>query len=243
MAIDIQAVRQIVEDLAGQVDGILAISDRPAQRREYQKWFSQAQLLVSKYLPSMADELKNLYYMPPETLESSKDAFVYFGIRSYLRTTPGYEMERGFRERFEADIEQQRGILLAVSQVIDIKALDVAALVTADLVGGELNEARLLLRHGFIRAAGAVAGVALEAHLKLLHDQSGLTYGDSDTINPLANRLRQASAISLGDEKKCIAMADTRNKCDHKNKEDPMMEEVAELIDDVDRFTKRVQIA
>lgn len=36
-------------------------------------------------------------------------------------------------------------------------------------------------------------------------------------------------------------MADTRNKCDHKKEEDPQPEEVAELIEDVERFTKRVQ--
>lgn len=241
MAVDIQATKELVEDLAARIDAILKISDRAALRREYQQWFSQAQLLVSKYSPSTADELKNLYYTPPSKSDSSADVYVYYGIRSYLRTTADWGKEAEFRKRFEADIEQQRGILLAIPQVMDILALDVAALVTADLVRGELHESRLLLEHGFTRAAGAVAGVALEAHLKLLHDQSGLTYNDTDSINPLASRLRQANVISLGDEKKCIAMADTRNKCDHKNKQDPTAAEVSELIDDVDRFVKRVQ--
>lgn len=107
----------------------------------------------------------------------------------------------------------------------------------------ELNEARSLLKRGSIRAAGAVAGVALEAHLKLLHNQSGLPYTDKDSIAPLATRLRKNDIISLGDEKKCIAMADTRNKCDHKKREEPTETEVRELVDDVDRFVKRVQVS
>ena len=181
MPVDIQAVNNLAGALAAQVDEILQISDRSAQRRECQRWYSQVQLLVSKHLPNRSDELSNLYYSPGPNLDSSKDVHTYYGIRSYLRTTPNWERESEFRQRFEADIEQQRGILFAVPHVIDMQALDVAALVTADLVRGELNEARLLLDHGFERAAGAVAGVALEAHLKLLHDQSGLTYTDKDT--------------------------------------------------------------
>lgn len=157
-------------------------------------------------------------------------------------TTDWRDKESEFRNRFKADIEQQKGILLAIPNVIDMLALDMATLVTADLISGELNQARHLLENGFIRPAGAIAGVALEAHLKLLHDQSGLNYEIADTINPLAKRLRQADKITLGDEKKCIAMADTRNKYDHKSKQEPTPEEVTELIDDVDRFVKRVHI-
>jgi hypothetical protein len=242
MAIDIQGLKMLVEELAAQVDGLLAISDSPELRREYLKWYSQAQLVVNKSLSSMAREFGKLYYAAEET-DGEGDAWHYWGIRSYLRTTQDYsDKVRLFEKRFRADVEQQRGILLAIPHAIDIRALEIAALVTADLVEGELNEAHLLLSHGFVRAAGAVAGVALEAHLKLLHNQSNLTYSDKDTIVPLATRLRQAGAITLGDEKKCIAMSDTRNKCDHKNKQDPTSEEVDELIDDVDRFVKRVQV-
>jgi hypothetical protein len=63
-----------------------------------------------------------------------------------------------------------------------------------------------------------------------------------DTIVSLAARLRKEDVISLGDEKKCIAMADTRNKCDHQKNEEPTEGEAEELLDDVDRFTKRVQV-
>jgi hypothetical protein len=244
MGIDIQKLKDWIENLSSQVVILLEIENRGELRREYQKWYSQAQLLVSNNLPSMAAEFKNLYYTPGKEKDSTADAYTYFGIRSYLRTIPEdwSQKQESFNRRFRADLDQQRGILLAVPLIIEMRALEVAALVTADLVQGELNEARHLLDHGFIRASGAVAGVALESHLKLLCDQSNLPCLEKDSIVSLSTNLRQNGFISLGDEKQCIAMADTRNKCDHKKKKDPTKGEVEELIDDVDRFTKRVQV-
>jgi hypothetical protein len=230
---DVQSLNKLIDELAKHADSILVIpqGEMPKIRVEYQKWYSQVSQIVGTYLPTRAPEMEKLYN-DPET----KGGW-YFGIRSYLRSD-----DQNYKHRFEADVQQQKGILLAVPHVLKIRAHEVAALVTADLVQGELDEARALLEHGFTRAAGAIAGVALEAHLKLLHNQSGLDYTQKDTINPLVSRLRQNNIITIGDEKKCIAMAETRNKCDHKQSDDPSKEEVKELIDDVDRFTKRVQI-
>ncbi|MBE9507297.1 MAG: hypothetical protein IMY86_04540 [Chloroflexi bacterium] len=232
MPIDTAALETQIQNLSKQTDAILAIPHNQLDRirREYQTWYSQVHLIVKTHLPERLAELKVLYTSPRALYAG------YYGIASFLDGT--------FRDRtpFVAQLEQQRGILLAVPHVIALRALEVAALVTADLVQGELNQARLLLEHGFIRAAGAVAGVALEAHLKLLHDQADLAYTDKDTIVPLATRLRKNGFISIGDEKKCIAMADTRNRCDHKKTTDPTQEEVEELLGDVDRFTKRVQV-
>jgi len=236
MTIDIDALTTKVEEISLQVDHILKISSMPELRCEYQRWYSQVHHLVAIYVSGRLQELENLYYTPSTAYSVEAETAAYIGIRSYLR---GGDK---FRLRFEADFEQQRGILISISDIVGLRALEVAALVTADLVKNEIDEARLLLNHGFIRAAGAIAGVALEAHLKLLHHQSGLSYEEQDTIIPLSSRLRQKDIISLGDEKKCIAMSDTRNKCDHKKSEEPTVEEVNELIDDVDRFTKRVQV-
>lgn len=242
MQINIEDLITRITELTNEVNTILGISDKAELRREYLKWYSQAQLLVSKYLPGMEEEFKDLFYSPGEQ-SSQTDAWFYHGIRSYLRTTSQWkDYENQFRGRFHADIEQQRGILLSIPDTLNIRAMDIAALVTSDLVDGELNESRLLLSHGFVRAAGAVAGVALESHLKLLHEQSKTEYSKTDTIVTLATNLRQANVITLGDEKKCIAMADIRNLCDHKKKRDPNEDEVEELIEDVDKFVKRVQV-
>ena len=231
MPIDVQALKAKVADLSKQVESILAVSDMTTLRREYQQWFSQVRHIVSVHIPDRLEEFRYFYSRSP-------DETGYGGIQSHLGGDGSY---RHFRTFFQADLDQQQGILLSVPHIIELRVLEVAALVTSDLVQGELNEARLLLEYEFARAAGAIAGVALESHLKLLHNQSGLTYTGKDSIVPLASNLRQHNIITLGDEKRCIAMADTRNKCDHKKEEDPTREEVEELIEDVDRFTKRVQ--
>lgn len=243
MPIDVQVLEDLIKELSDQVDQFSKISDKSELRREYQKWYSQAQHLVSSHLPSGLEEFQTLYLDPNPLIRSfTTDEIDYLGTRRCLRTTLKFkDREESFRRLFFADVEQQRGILLAVPQILNIRALEVTALVTADLMEGELNEARLLLEHGFIRAAGAVAGVALEANLKLLHDQTGLEYPDKKSIVSLATNLRMHDVITLGDEKICIAIADTRNKCDHKEEKKPTEEEVEELIEDVGRFAMRVQ--
>ena len=228
---DLKAIENRIHELAEKANLLLKMPqhDPIAVGTEYETWFSQACLIVEAHLPERAKEFRDLYR------SSNPEYGGYRGISSYF-----YEGKN--RELFETELQRQKGILLAVPSIIELRALEVTALVTANLVENELDEARLLLEHGFIRGAGAVAGVALEAHLKLLHNQSKLTFTDKDTIVPLATNLRKNNVITLGDEKKCIAMADTRNKCDHKMKDAPSIEEVEELIDDVDRFTKRVQV-
>ena len=213
MTIDIDALGSKITSLSEQVKGLLALSDMSQLRIGYQRWYSQVKYIVNAYLPKRLKELERFYDF----------------ISRYL-TNPSHldYAGKGSRMQFQTALEQQQGILLSVPHVIELRVFEVTVLVTADLVQGELHQAGLLLEHGFIRASGAVAGVALESHLKLLHSKSGLTYTDKDSIVPLASRLRQNSFISLGDEKKCIAMADTRNKCDHKKPNDPTMDEVAE---------------
>ena len=240
MAIDLQALRTKIEQLASEADQLVQETDPNKLPRLYQSWYSQVHHIVRIQHPSRLEDLERLYSVNPEASAMSFGTRgLYYGMQTYVQ-----DADPDHRPAFVSGLEQQRGILLAVPNIIVLRVLEVAALVTADLVQGELAQATLLLESGFIRAAGAVAGVALEAHLKLLHDQSSppLAYGDKDTIVPLATRLRKAGVISLGAEKQCIAMADTRNTCDHKKKQDPTEEEVQELIDDVDRFTKRVQV-
>ncbi len=192
MPLNIKALADKVNDLSSQVDTILKIGNRPERRREYERWYSQARRIVEVHLPGRLAELEQLYFTPSKAYSSEVDTRVYLGIRSDLRSSGSR-----FQDRFHADIELQRGILLAVPEIIDLRALEVAALVTADIVDSELGQARVLLQHGFIRAAGAVSGVALEAHLKLLHNQSGLDYKEEDTIVPLATRLRKEGSITV----------------------------------------------
>ena len=59
----------------------------------------------------------------------------------------------------------QLSILQAVRTRFESSLHDIRQLVQADLFDSELDAARELLKSGFLRAAGAVAGVVIEKHL------------------------------------------------------------------------------
>ena len=59
----------------------------------------------------------------------------------------------------------QLKILESVRTRFDTSLFDIAQLVRADLFDSELDAARELAKNGFLRGAGAIAGVILERHL------------------------------------------------------------------------------
>jgi len=62
-------------------------------------------------------------------------------------------------------------------------------MITADLLDSELSQAELLYKHDFYRASGAIAGVVLERFLKTLCEVNQITFGENDTIEPLATKV------------------------------------------------------
>ncbi|MCW7075991.1 MAG: HEPN domain-containing protein [Candidatus Syntrophoarchaeum sp.] len=142
-------------------------------------------------------------------------------------------------KEFTDFFDTQRNLLLSLPEVFEIQNLKLRRTISADLVESELEEARLLLDHGFIRAAGAVAGVALERYLKTLCETSTppVNHTVIKGINSLAQGLRKAGHLSETKRKKIEWLGDIRNKCDHA-KEEPPIEEVKELINGTEGFVK-----
>jgi hypothetical protein len=102
-----------------------------------------------------------------------------------------------------------------------------------------LYEAKALFRANYINAAGAIAGVVLERHLKgLCEIQNPPIVARGDTINPLNDALRNAQVYDLTQQRRIQVMADIRNRCDHATSTPPRKEEVWEMIEDIRKFIK-----
>jgi hypothetical protein len=105
-------------------------------------------------------------------------------------------------------------------------------------MGDLLKEAATLLNAGYVRAAGALAGVMLERHLKMLCDRPSLAipYSDKATINPLNQALKDAGVYDQAAWRKVQWMADVRNACDHASTPEPKPQDVSDLIAEVKKF-------
>jgi len=189
--------------------------------RNYQIWYSSACQLVKEYVPEHEEDFRRGYDKVLEFIQLNN---------SILNTSNN----RLIIDRFENVFEIQRGVLLSIPFVARIKELSLRKILTANFIEMEIDQAELLFKSGFERAAGAIAGVALEKHLKTLCDINKVSYKYRDTIEPLAQALHSAGKIDSTELKKIIYLGGIRNDCAHPN--DVSKDQVKALIEQVKKI-------
>jgi len=102
-----------------------------------------------------------------------------------------------------------------------------------------LDKAGELLRNGYNRAAGILAGVVLESHLSALCDAHSIEIKGKRTISNYNDSLKD-KVYNLPTFRNIQRLADIRNICGHEKKNEPTTEEVEELIVGVDKIVKTV---
>jgi hypothetical protein len=189
--------------------------------RLYQRWYTTSLHFIKEYLDkAREDEFiefypKIMYYLHPNwhSYSSNKDEFI---------------------DEFINKFDIQIGILSSIPDVIEVKEMNLRKLISADFVESELEEAEVLFNHKYIRGAGALAGVALEKHLKTICEINNVEYKFKDTIDPLATKLYTNDHLDKSEFKKIQYLASIRNKCDHPD--EITREEVKELIEGAKKF-------
>lgn len=115
------------------------------------------------------------------------------------------------------------------------------SLVQADLFDSELDAARELVKNGFFRAAGAVAGVVIEHHLaEVCRSRKVVLKAKNPTISTLNDALKDAEIIDVPTWRFIQRLGDLRNLCDHKKSVEPTKDDVIELIAGTEKITKTI---
>ncbi len=209
----------------------------------YQKWYTESQEVVRQILPSRLEEFVQLYYEPKrKTINIST-----FSIRDWLLGTRAsvdeFYGKRAFND-FEAVVmrlQSQIQILESAESRFDSSLFDIQQLVQADLFDSELGTARELNKKGFVRGAGAVAGVVLEKHLAQVCINHNVKVTKKDpAINDFNQPLKDADVIEVKDWRFIQRLADLRNLCDHNKKKEPTKQDVEELIDGTEKVSKTI---
>lgn len=195
----------------------------------YHDWYSASLALVEGNMPARLNEMLAQH----EGVKGAKDG-----------PTPITHLLQGGRITFDQQIRIASRILHMKSVVGSIAAYmrarlyDVELVVAQAYIRDELSEAGVLLKGGFVRAAGAVAGVLIERHLKLLCDrhQPSIKYAKTATISTLNDVLRDNSVYDVAQWRKVQWMGDVRNNCDHVRVSEPRKQDVEDLIQEVKKF-------
>lgn len=188
-------------------------------RERYDNWYSGCLGLVSANMNVRIPELIEAHRTANEVL--SKDYFTFDDQLKMARS-----------------IKRINAIVYSTPQFLNARLHDMELALAEAYVGDELNEASALVKAGYVRCAGAMAGVLVERHLKVIceHQQPPLKYGKHDGITKLNDKLRDAQVYDQAQWRQIQWMGDIRNACDHPGSSEPKKEDVTALIDGVRKF-------
>lgn len=214
----------------------------PSFREKYQRWYSEVSVLLKQVLPDRLADLVRLYEKPKSRKEITFENYTIEDALFGLRITRGWEKEVVVDSSAAVPrLRQQLAILHSVSARFESSLFDIKQLVQADLFDSELEAAKELNKKGFMRGAGAIAGVVLEKHLAQVCDSHNIKITKQNpSINDLNQPLKDAEVIEVKDWRFIQRLADLRNLCDHDKKIEPKMEDISELIGGVEKISKTI---
>jgi hypothetical protein len=211
----------------------------PNFKSSYESWYSKALAVIKQILPDRYNDFIQLYKH-----EKRKEIdFLTYTISDYmigLRTTYGGQTKVDGSAAIPK-VQQQMNILKSVKQRFKSSLFDIRQILQADLFDNELESAAGLLKQGFLRASGVIAGVVLEKHLgEVCTNRSVKIAKKTPTISDFNDILKDAGVYDVPTWRLIQRLGDIRNLCGHNKDREPTKEEVNELIDGVKKITKTI---
>lgn len=214
----------------------------PNFKVKYEEWYSLSLALLEQLLPARVQNFVALYEKPKN--RKSTDYGNYM-VQDYLE---GIQITRGPYKEVVVDnsaavpkFRQQVAILKAATARFESSLFEIKQLVQADLFDSELDAARELLKHKFLRAAGAITGVVLEKHLhQVCKDHKIKITKKHPGIGDLNELLKKEGVIEVPQWRHISMLADLRNLCDHDRQQEPSADQVTDLIDGTEKTIKTI---
>jgi hypothetical protein len=195
-------------------------------KRLYQRYYLASIELVKKYIPSKSSEFVQNYRF------FSIDNIYNGGVLDYIELKV---YNKGNKEvylhKFIDVFENQRTILLSIPDVISVENLKLREVISSEFIQSELEESEILFENKFYRASGAIAGVALERHLRFLCDSHDIEYSYADKMDKINDKLKDNGILEKSQWRYIQHLGAIRNKCAHPDLEDVKEKDANDLID------------
>ena len=209
--------------------------------RDYQRWYTEACSVIKQLLPDRLAEVEQLYMGQGRRKTIDSTTFTIQDWMNGIRAGANAYGKKYFDDMaiVSTRVRTQVAILKSAESRFDSALFDIRQLVQADLFDSELDSARELAGRGFLRAAGAVAGVVLERHLGQVADNHNIkTRKRNPTINDFNELLKEGNVLDVPSWRQIQRLGDIRNICTHDKQREPSGEEVEELISGAEKYTK-----
>ena len=237
------------------------VNSLPSVNNEYQIWYSEAKALVRQLIPDRLADFVRHYEQPKSRKEVTETNYT---IEDYLQGTTvrqkikpeASQLVRGIldemplpgepsaiigRDAAIPHLQQQVSIVRSIQKRFESSLFDIRQLAQADLFDSELDAAKELAKNKFNRAAGALAGVVLERHLKEVCENHGLVIRKkAPHISDLNDALKGENVIDTPQWRSIQHLGDLRNLCSHHKDAEPKAHQIEDLLTGVSKVTKTV---
>lgn len=214
----------------------------PSFNSAYEAWYSEALAVIRQVLPDRLTDFKEHFEVPRNRKEITYATYrIQDALKGLRVTRPPYDEVVVDHKAALPHFQQQYAILQAASKRFESSLFEIRQLVQADLFDSEIESARHLLKNKFLRAAGAIAGVVLEKHLRqVCTDHAVKITKKNPSINDLNQLLKDNGVLDIPQWRHITLLGDIRNICDHNKQKEPTQEQVSDLIDGTDKVLKTV---
>jgi hypothetical protein len=205
----------------------------------YQGWYSTALRVVEQLLPDRYDEFRQLYRpdRPPKELDPISYTISHYLAGIVVRYRGQVIVEP--LSALDTKFSEQINILRSAEKRLESLLADIKGVLEADIFDDELAAADDLRKKKHVRAAGVVAGVVLERHLKRVAVNHRVVLRKKQPmIGDVNDALKQAAIYDTIQWRQIQRLADIRNYAGHDKERAPTDEEVRELITGTDKIVK-----
>ena len=232
-------LRHLTERLGDEADARELMDGLPVFPEAYQSWYSEAKAVIKQLLPDRLQDFVRHYERPKSRKE------ITFGSYRIEDCLQGLAITRSWGEKVVGldaaapHVRQQLAILKSAKKRFESSLFDIRQLVQAHLLDSELEAAGELAKKGFLRGAGAVAGVVLERHLGQMCSDHGIKLRKKKPgIADYNDALKKKEVIDVPSWRFVQHLGDLRNLCDHDRDDEPSPDQVGDLIAGVSKATK-----
>lgn len=225
----LEIIKQRVEDLvedAKKIDELAVklqsdLSVRQILLTEHQKWYRTVRALMKVNEFSGLLEFDEAYGGPGNNF----DYYI-----NYYDSSPSDVYDPNYENHFKIPFDTQVALLSALPSEIQGKNVSFLRTLSSDISTSELEEAQKLLENNFERAAGVVARVALERHIKTIY-QTEIGAQPIPKFDQCIIELTKKGIFEERHRKHLAAIYNIGSDCAHAGK-NITKEEIAQLIKD-----------
>lgn len=210
-------------------------------KKAYQAWYSKGFRIVRLFIPERLEEFELLYKGQKNIKNLNHlNAGITHYLQGFYSSGPGF-VEKRYFSTFQTGVEGQINIINSIKENFNDVLFNIESELSYSVFNSEIHSAKELKKHKHLRAAGAVVGVVIEKHLKMVCSKRNLKMRKSNpSISDYNDLLKSDKVIDMATWRLLQRSADIRNYCVHSKERDPKPDEIDDIIRSAEKIISEI---